>query len=199
MAIAVPYDDEAVDVEQPQADIAVPYVAPPPLPTPSPEANAAWNAGSPGSPTPEAPKVRPGPYQPGMSEAERQRALKKAKLQMESANEEVERLKPTLDKILLATGMNLQEGAVGATKQAAGNLLHDYTDIVAPTKPHEPGSFKYFLQAALKPFDQLGPWLDIANKAGQAGLLPVSVGEELKTAGMGLAEAGTKRLKEAEY
>lgn len=139
---------------------------------------------------PEQPTI---PLSPAdMPEDMRQRELKKARLKLQAATDEVERLKPTLEKILTATGYNIREGAVGATKQAVGNVTRAWADLVMPEKPHEVGSAKWFISNALGP----NPW-NLINRI-QGSDNPESVGNLFRTAGKDLAEEGTGVMKEAD-
>src|SRR5678816_944974 len=91
------------------------------------------------------------PAVPQLPQRSPEQALQRAKLNLEAANTEVDRLQPTIEKLLTAAGLNLREGAVGFTKQAVGNIARSYADIVAPETPHKPGSLKSFLQWAFTP------------------------------------------------
>ena len=130
-----------------------------------------------------------------LSEPERQRAIKRSRLRLEQATNEVERLKPTTDKLLAATGLNLGEGAAGSTKQAVGNVLRSYMDVVAPETPHDPGSFKYYLQKAI----QLSPVPDVGSLIGQISdtSSPTSLANVLRETGKITAEEGSQQLKSA--
>lgn len=167
MAIGVPYDEGDVatqdlpDQFSERELVSIPYVPPPPEPAPAPV--------------------------PQLTDEERARALKRSKLQLQAATDEVERLKPTLSKVLIGAGLNLGEGAVGAAKQAAGNIARtyaEYADIVSPEKPHPPGSFKSFLQIALQPVLGTSP----------LSVLP-GASTVLGEAGKLFAEQGTKQLQ----
>lgn len=127
-----------------------------------------------------------------LSEPDRQRAVKRSKLRLEQATTEVERLKPTTDKLLSATGLNLRESAAGSTKQALGNVIRSYTDIVAPATPHEPGSFQYYLQFALKP-SPAGLLLSASDRNDPSSLVNV-----VRETGKLTAGEGTSQLKEAQ-
>lgn len=168
---AVPVTEDAAvqDGSQDSTDLlAVPYVEPPPEPTPV------------------------SPVEPSqLSEPDRQRAIKRSKIRLEQATEEVDRLKPTAEKLLTATGLNLREGAVGSTKQAVGNVIRSYTDVVAPEKPHEPGSFQYYLQYALKP--------TLAGQLLSASDLndPSSLANVVRETGKLAAGEGSAQLKSA--
>lgn len=143
---------------------------------------------------PETPSPTPAPT-PELTEDERKRAIKRSRLQLESATDEVERLKPSLAKLLSATGLNIREGAVGSTKQTVGNLVRSWTEVVAPTTPHQPGSFKSFLQIALRPYDPSMGVLGATALAG--GDDPESAANVLRQAGVDIAASGTEDLRKA--
>ncbi len=180
MAFAIPLDEEpsvAVDEsQQPQSSdqelMGIPYNPYEPEPTPPPP--------------------------PALTDAERTQAIKRSKLQLQSATDEVERLKPDLTKLLAATGMNVLEGAVGSTKQAVGNLARTYTEIVTPEKPHPPGSFKSFLQLAISGMAPGTQLQTTAHNIIQATGAP-SPFTQLHDYSKGLAERGTNQLQEAQY
>lgn len=151
----------------------------------------------------EDPNVNPNaptPYRPSEEviatySPERQRAIKKSRLRLEQATDEVEWLKPTTEKLLAATGLNLRESAAGSAKQAVGNVLRSYMDVVAPEKPIESGSLKYYLQFVLKnpvlnPAASLHAMGDISN--------PASLPNLLRETGKLTAGEGTAQLKEAQ-
>jgi hypothetical protein len=172
MAVAVPYDEDATsaDYSAPELIPNVPYIPEPAAPTPAPV--------------------------PELTDAERKTAIKRSKLRLQAATDEVERLKPTTEKVLLGAALNLRESAAGTTKRAAGNLVRDWLDIVAPEKPHAPGSLKSILQVALQPIDRLGPILDIANKvAGQDN--PNAPANLLRADARATAAEGSAQLRSA--
>lgn len=144
-----------------------------------------------GESVPEPIPIAP-PEPADLSEPDRQRAIKRSKLRLEQATSEVERLKPTTEKVLAATGLNLREGAAGSTKQAVGNIIRSYTDIVAPETPHEPGSFQYYLQYALKP--TIAGQLLSASDVTQ----PDSLANVVRMTGKLAASEGSAQLKSAQ-
>jgi len=165
-AVPVMDDEQVSDSEL----LAVPYVEAPPEPTPIEPLNPSE-----------------------LPEPERQRAIKRSRLRLEQATNEVERMQPSAEKLLAATGMNLRESAAGATKEAFGNVLKTYMDVVAPEKPHEPGSFKYYLQK----ITELTPTPDIGTVIGQVGGVssPTSLANVLRETGKLAAEEGSSQLK----
>lgn len=151
----------------------VPYIPETPVAPPVPEISSTTGPAS------------------GLTEPERQRAIKKSRLRLEQATEDVERLKPTAEKVLVATGLNIREGAAGAVKQTLGNVIRKYTDIVAPPKPHERFSVDYFLQQALSP-TLLGLALNSQDPND-----PLSLPYLLRETGRLTAAEGSAQLKAA--
>lgn len=169
----------------------------PAVPLPLPEEDQSGDFFPPPESVPYIPEVAPPTPAPApeLTEPQRQRAIKGSKLRLEAATQDVERLKPTLEKVLTGVGLNIGEGAIGATKQIVGNAVRDWTDIVAPPKPHAPGSFKSFLQVALRPYDPTMGGLGI--EALMSGENPEGAANILRTAGQDIATSGTEGLRTA--
>lgn len=177
---AVPFDTEV----EGQDEFESPFPGLPPVPT---DAELALAANTPAAVAPRRSSfVRP------TTEEGWRRGTKAAKLQLEAATNEVERLKPTIGKLLTAVGLNLRESAAGATKQALGNITRTWADLVQPEKEPTPGTFRHLLHLAVAP--QLGP----------AALLrlgdpndPESWVNVTRQAGKDLAAEGTAQMKTA--
>lgn len=142
----------------------------------------------PESPTPTP--ILPEPSE--LSEPDRQRAIKRSRLRLQQATDEVERLRPTGEKLLAGVGLNLRESAAGSAKQAVGNVIRSYTDIVAPKTPHQPGTFQYYLQFALKP-TVAGMLLSSGDAED-----PLSAANIARMTGQLTAGEGTTQLREAQ-
>lgn len=124
-------------------------------------------------------------------EQQRQVNIGQAREQLRRATEEVERQQPSIGKTLRRAGLGIVEGAAGGTRQALGNLTRTYADIISPTAPVAPGSFRSFLQTSLTP-TLLGGFLRATASPDPEA--PVNI---LREAGRELETEGTRQLREA--
>lgn len=110
-------------------------------------------------------------------ERNRASAITESKLKLQQATDEVERLRPTLEKDLVLSGYNLREGAAGTTKQIVGNITRRLADLL--TVPKE----------GL----QRRPEMEVDTNS------PLHSLNILREAGKGIESEGSKQLEEADY